>query len=45
MILADMPAVLLGDKVVKLVPIPWVNRIGALFFVLLGITLLLGLGR
>ena len=45
MMLADVPAVLLGDRVVKWVPITWVHCIAALVFALLGVALLLGLGR
>jgi Ca2+/H+ antiporter, TMEM165/GDT1 family len=44
MMLANVPAVLLGDKVVKWVPIVWVHRIAAVVFAALGVAVLLGLG-
>ena len=44
MMLANVPAVLLGDKVVKWVPIVWVHRIAALVFAAIGIAVLLGVG-
>jgi putative Ca2+/H+ antiporter (TMEM165/GDT1 family) len=45
MMLANVPAVLLGDKVVQWVPIAWVRRTAALVFAGLGIVVLAGLGR
>ncbi len=44
MMLANVPAVLLGDKVVRWVPIAWVHRIAALVFAGIGVAVLLGLG-
>ncbi len=44
MMLANVPAVLLGDKVVQRVPIQWVHRIAALVFAALGVAMLAGLG-
>jgi len=44
MMLANVPAVLLGDKAVKFVPIQWVHRIAALVFAALGVAMLAGLG-
>jgi putative Ca2+/H+ antiporter (TMEM165/GDT1 family) len=44
MMLANVPAVLLGDKVVRWVPIAWVHRIAAVVFAALGLALLAGLG-
>jgi putative Ca2+/H+ antiporter (TMEM165/GDT1 family) len=44
MMIANVPAVLLGDKAVKLVPIAWVHRIAAIVFAAIGAAVLLGLG-
>ena len=44
MMLANVPAVLLGDKVVKWVPLVWVRGIAALVFAVLGVLVLLGMG-
>ncbi len=44
MMIANVPAVLLGDKAVKFVPIAWVHRIAAIVFASLGLAVLLGLG-
>ena len=44
MMAANVPAVLLGDKVVKWVPIAWVHRVAALMFVVIGLAMLLGVG-
>lgn len=44
MLLANVPAVLLGDKAVKFVPIVWVHRIAALIFASIGVAVLLGAG-
>ena len=44
MMLANVPAVLLGDKVVKWVPLAWVHGIAALVFAVLGVLVLLGMG-
>jgi Ca2+/H+ antiporter, TMEM165/GDT1 family len=42
MMIANVPAVLLGDKAVKFVPIVWVHRIAALVFAVLGLLVLAG---
>jgi putative Ca2+/H+ antiporter (TMEM165/GDT1 family) len=44
MLLANVPAVLLGDKVVQWVPVRWVHRIAAAVFAVLGALILLGVG-
>jgi Ca2+/H+ antiporter, TMEM165/GDT1 family len=44
MMIANVPAVLLGDKAVKFVPIHWVHRIAAIVFASLGVAMLAGLG-
>ncbi len=44
MMAANVPAVLLGDKVVKWVPIAWVHRVAAGVFAVIGVLLLLGMG-
>jgi putative Ca2+/H+ antiporter (TMEM165/GDT1 family) len=44
MMLANVPAVLVGEKAVKLVPIAWVHRIAALVFAAIGIAMLAGVG-
>jgi len=44
MMVANVPAVLLGDKVVKWVPIVWVHRIAGLVFAALGVAMLAGVG-
>lgn len=44
MMIANVPAVLLGDKVVKLVPIAWVHRVAAAVFAGLGVLMLAGVG-
>lgn len=45
MMLANVPAVLMGDKVVKWVPIAWVHRSAAILFAAMGIAVLAGWGR
>jgi putative Ca2+/H+ antiporter (TMEM165/GDT1 family) len=45
MLLADVPVVLLGERVTRRVPLPLVRRIAAVSFVLLGIATLLGGGN
>ena len=40
MMIANVPAVLLGDRVVKLVPVQWVHRIAAVVFAVIGVTVL-----
>ena len=44
MMVANVPAVLLGDKVLRLVPLHWVRRIAAAVFALLGVLVLAGVG-
>jgi putative Ca2+/H+ antiporter (TMEM165/GDT1 family) len=44
MMLANVPAVFLGDRVVRRVPIAWVHRIAALVFASLGVAVLMGVG-
>jgi Ca2+/H+ antiporter, TMEM165/GDT1 family len=44
MMAANVPAVLLGDKAVKFVPIVWVHRIAAVVFAVLGVLVLAGVG-
>ena len=45
MMLANVPAVYLGDKVAKRVSMAWVHGISALIFVVLGVMTLFNLGR
>jgi Ca2+/H+ antiporter, TMEM165/GDT1 family len=42
MMIANVPAVLLGDRVVKKLPVQWVHRIAALVFAAIGIAVLTG---
>ena len=42
MMIANVPAVLLGDKAVKFVPIEWVHRIAAVVFASIGAAILAG---
>jgi len=44
MMIANVPAVLLGDKAVKFVPIAWVHRIAAAVFAAIGAAVLAGIG-
>jgi putative Ca2+/H+ antiporter (TMEM165/GDT1 family) len=44
MMLANVPAVLFGDRVLRWVPLAWVHRIAALVFALLGVLVLFGAG-
>ena len=44
MMIANVPAVLLGDQAVKRVPIQWVHRIAAIVFASLGVAMLMGVG-
>jgi putative Ca2+/H+ antiporter (TMEM165/GDT1 family) len=44
MMIANVPAVLLGDKAVKFVPLVWVHRIAALVFAVIGALVLAGVG-
>lgn len=45
MMLANAPALWLGDALLKRVPIQWVHRIAAVVFLSLGVAVLLGLGE
>lgn len=42
MMIANVPAVLLGDRVVKRVPVQWVHRIAAVIFAAIGVVILAG---
>jgi putative Ca2+/H+ antiporter (TMEM165/GDT1 family) len=44
MMIANVPAVLLGDRAVKFVPIAWVHRIAAAVFAAIGVAVLAGIG-
>jgi Ca2+/H+ antiporter, TMEM165/GDT1 family len=44
MMIANVPAVLLGERVVRRIPIAWVHRIAALVFAGIGVAVLLGAG-
>ncbi len=44
MLIADVPAVLLGDRVLNRVPVQWVHRIAALVFAALGVAVWAGAG-
>jgi Ca2+/H+ antiporter, TMEM165/GDT1 family len=44
MMIANVPAVLVGEKVVKVVPIAWVHRIAAIVFAAIGVAVLMGAG-
>jgi Ca2+/H+ antiporter, TMEM165/GDT1 family len=44
MMIANVPAVLLGDQAVKFVPIAWVHRIAAAVFAAIGVAVLAGVG-
>ena len=44
MMLANVPAVLVGHKALGFVPIDWVHRIAAIVFAALGVAVLLGIG-
>jgi len=44
MMVANVPAVMLGDKAVKFVPIAWVHRIAAAVFAAIGVAVLAGVG-
>jgi Ca2+/H+ antiporter, TMEM165/GDT1 family len=44
MMIANVPAVLLGDQVVNWVPVKWVHRIAAAVFAVLGALVLAGFG-
>jgi Ca2+/H+ antiporter, TMEM165/GDT1 family len=44
MMIANVPAVLLGERVVRIVPVQWVHRIAALVFAAIGVAVLVGFG-
>ncbi|HSQ70929.1 MAG TPA: TMEM165/GDT1 family protein, partial [Rubrivivax sp.] len=44
MMIANVPAVLLGERAVKWVPAHWVHRIAAVVFAALGAAVLAGAG-
>lgn len=44
MMIANVPAVLLGDRAVKVVPVAWVHRIAAAVFAAIGVAVLAGFG-
>ena len=44
MLLANVPVVLLGERVLRYVPIVWVHRVAAAVFAVLGVLVLAGLG-
>jgi Ca2+/H+ antiporter, TMEM165/GDT1 family len=44
MMIANVPAVLLGDRVVTKLPVAWVHRIAAAVFAVLGVLVLAGFG-
>ena len=43
MMIANVPAVLLGERAVKVLPIAWVHRIAAAVFAAIGVAILAGL--
>jgi putative Ca2+/H+ antiporter (TMEM165/GDT1 family) len=45
MMLANIPAVLLGERITKALPVKWVHRIAALIFAVLGILALVNAGH
>jgi len=45
MMLANVPAVLLGQRLAGRIPVAWVHRVAAALFALLGVATLLGMGR
>ena len=44
MMIANVPAVYLGDRVTRWLPIVWVHRVAAVIFAGLGVAVLVGLG-
>ena len=44
MMLANVPAVLLGERALRVMPLQWVHRIAAALFALLGVLALAGVG-
>ena len=45
MLLANVPAVLLGERIARVLPVRLVHRIAAAIFAILGLLTLLGAGR
>ncbi len=45
MMLANVPAVLLGDRIANALPTRWIHGVAAIIFALLGVATLLGAGR
>jgi len=43
MLIANVPAVLLGERLVRRMPVPWMHRIAAIAFASIGVAVLLGL--
>jgi putative Ca2+/H+ antiporter (TMEM165/GDT1 family) len=43
MMIANVPAVLFGDKVLTRLPVQWVHRVAALVFAAIGVAVLAGL--
>ena len=41
MMLANVPAVLLGERVTKSLPLPWIHGVAAMIYALLGVTVLM----
>lgn len=44
MMIANVPAVLFGDRAVRFVPLAWVHAIAAIVFAVIGVLILLGVG-
>jgi putative Ca2+/H+ antiporter (TMEM165/GDT1 family) len=44
MLIANVPAVVLGERIVRVVPIAWVHRIAAIAFASIGVAVLAGIG-
>jgi putative Ca2+/H+ antiporter (TMEM165/GDT1 family) len=42
--IANVPAVLFGERAVRFVPLAWVHGIAALVFAVIGVLILLGVG-
>ena len=43
MLIANVPAVLLGERILRWLPVAWVHRVAAAVFALMGLALLLGI--
>jgi putative Ca2+/H+ antiporter (TMEM165/GDT1 family) len=43
MMIANVPAVLLGDRVLTKMPVKWVHRVAAVVFAVIGVAVLAGL--